>query len=81
MHYHSKNTDCTSSDFPLSIVAGIEMGALNRYTNIWPFGNYYLYIYLFINERKDGRKKEKKSMMSLTFFVYFFLYTFFFSFT
>ncbi|CAO3639156.1 unnamed protein product [Cunninghamella echinulata] len=37
MHYHSKNTDCTSSDFPLSIVAGIEMGALNRYTNIWPF--------------------------------------------
>ncbi|CAO3614872.1 unnamed protein product [Cunninghamella blakesleeana] len=37
MHYHSKNTDCTASDYPLSIIAGIEMGALNRYTNIWPF--------------------------------------------
>jgi hypothetical protein len=37
MHFHSKHTD-NPSEFPFSIVAGIEMGALNRYTNIWPFG-------------------------------------------
>ncbi|KAI7870819.1 protein-tyrosine phosphatase-like protein [Spinellus fusiger] len=36
MLFHSKHTN-TSAEFPLSIVAGIEMGALNRYTNIWPF--------------------------------------------
>ncbi|GAA5813840.1 hypothetical protein MFLAVUS_007327 [Mucor flavus] len=36
MHFHSKHTD-NPSEFPFSIVAGIEMGALNRYTNIWPF--------------------------------------------
>ncbi|ORX61948.1 hypothetical protein DM01DRAFT_1379821 [Hesseltinella vesiculosa] len=35
MHFHSNDTE--TSNFPLSIVAGIEMGALNRYTNIWPF--------------------------------------------
>ena len=39
MHFHSKHTD-NASDFPFSIVAGIEMGALNRYTNIWPFGKF-----------------------------------------
>lgn len=38
MHFHSKHTS-NSSEFPFSIVAGIEMGALNRYTNIWPYGN------------------------------------------
>lgn len=37
MHFHSKHTD-NPAEFPFSIVAGIEMGALNRYTNIWPFG-------------------------------------------
>ncbi|ORZ18098.1 protein-tyrosine phosphatase-like protein [Absidia repens] len=37
MHFHSKDTTTDPSDYPLSIVAGIEMGALNRYTNIWPF--------------------------------------------
>ncbi|KAI8886208.1 hypothetical protein K501DRAFT_321970 [Backusella circina FSU 941] len=36
MHFHSKHTN-NPSEFPFSIVAGIEMGALNRYTNIWPF--------------------------------------------
>ncbi|CAO3664859.1 unnamed protein product [Rhizopus stolonifer] len=36
MHFHSKHTN-NSSEFPFSIVAGIEMGALNRYTNIWPY--------------------------------------------
>ncbi|KAG2201641.1 hypothetical protein INT47_003867 [Mucor saturninus] len=36
MHFHSKHTD-NPAEFPFSIVAGIEMGALNRYTNIWPF--------------------------------------------
>ncbi|KAI9478165.1 MAG: protein-tyrosine phosphatase-like protein [Benjaminiella poitrasii] len=36
MHFHSKHTD-NPNEFPFSIVAGIEMGALNRYTNIWPF--------------------------------------------
>ncbi|KAG1451151.1 hypothetical protein G6F56_008159 [Rhizopus delemar] len=36
MHFHSKHTS-NSSEFPFSIVAGIEMGALNRYTNIWPY--------------------------------------------
>jgi protein-tyrosine phosphatase len=38
MHFHSKDFTTDPSDYPLSIVAGIEMGALNRYTNIWPFG-------------------------------------------
>lgn len=51
MHYHSKNTDCTASDYPLSIIAGIEMGALNRYTNIWPFGNIIFLSY--IKRKKD----------------------------
>lgn len=37
MHFHSKHTD-NPAEYPFSIVAGIEMGALNRYTNIWPFG-------------------------------------------
>ncbi|KAI9277017.1 protein-tyrosine phosphatase-like protein [Phascolomyces articulosus] len=37
MLYHSKHTNTNPSDFPLSIVAGIERGTLNRYTNIWPF--------------------------------------------
>ncbi|KAI8343502.1 protein-tyrosine phosphatase-like protein [Chlamydoabsidia padenii] len=37
MHFHSKDTTTDPLDYPLSIVAGIEMGALNRYTNIWPF--------------------------------------------
>ncbi|KAI8145040.1 protein-tyrosine phosphatase-like protein [Fennellomyces sp. T-0311] len=37
MLYHSKHTSTNPSDFPLSIVAGIERGTLNRYTNIWPF--------------------------------------------
>ncbi|CAO3597461.1 unnamed protein product [Absidia cylindrospora] len=37
MLFHSKDTTTDSLDYPLSIVAGIEMGALNRYTNIWPF--------------------------------------------
>ncbi|ORE11358.1 hypothetical protein BCV72DRAFT_253802 [Rhizopus microsporus var. microsporus] len=36
MHFHSKHTS-NPSEFPFSIVAGIEMGALNRYTNIWPY--------------------------------------------
>ncbi|KAI8144705.1 protein-tyrosine phosphatase-like protein [Fennellomyces sp. T-0311] len=36
MAHHSKAT-CNLDEHPLSIVAGIEMGALNRYTNIWPF--------------------------------------------
>ncbi|KAK4521749.1 uncharacterized protein ATC70_004284 [Mucor velutinosus] len=36
MHFHSKHTD-NPAEYPFSIVAGIEMGALNRYTNIWPF--------------------------------------------
>ncbi|KAL0088465.1 protein-tyrosine phosphatase-like protein [Phycomyces blakesleeanus] len=35
--YHSKHSHSNPSEFPLSIVAGIEKGALNRYTNIWPF--------------------------------------------
>ncbi|KAI9030934.1 protein-tyrosine phosphatase-like protein [Phycomyces nitens] len=35
--YHSKHSNPNPSEFPLSIVAGIEKGALNRYTNIWPF--------------------------------------------
>lgn len=38
MYYHSKHNHTNPSDFPLSIVAGIEMGSLNRYTNVWPFG-------------------------------------------
>ncbi|KAG1247869.1 hypothetical protein G6F68_014025 [Rhizopus microsporus] len=37
MHFHSKHTN-NPAEFPFSIVAGIEMGALNRYTNIWPYG-------------------------------------------
>lgn len=37
MHFHSKHTS-NLTEFPFSIVAGIEMGALNRYTNIWPYG-------------------------------------------
>ncbi|KAI8372874.1 protein-tyrosine phosphatase-like protein [Radiomyces spectabilis] len=37
MLFHSKHTNTNPPDFPLSIVAGIEMGTLNRYTNIWPF--------------------------------------------
>ncbi|OAD70008.1 hypothetical protein PHYBLDRAFT_135579 [Phycomyces blakesleeanus NRRL 1555(-)] len=36
MLFHSKHTN-NPAEYPLSIVAGIEMGALNRYTNIWPF--------------------------------------------
>jgi protein-tyrosine phosphatase len=36
MHFHSKHTS-NPTEFPFSIVAGIEMGALNRYTNIWPY--------------------------------------------
>ncbi|EIE82884.1 hypothetical protein RO3G_07589 [Rhizopus delemar RA 99-880] len=36
MHFHSKHTN-NPAEFPFSIVAGIEMGALNRYTNIWPY--------------------------------------------
>ncbi|KAI9254831.1 protein-tyrosine phosphatase-like protein [Sporodiniella umbellata] len=36
MHFHSKHTS-NPAEFPFSIVAGIEMGALNRYTNIWPY--------------------------------------------
>lgn len=40
MFHHTKHTHAT--DFPLSIVAGLEMGTLNRYTNIWPFGTYLL---------------------------------------
>ncbi|KAI8990045.1 protein-tyrosine phosphatase-like protein [Pilobolus umbonatus] len=36
MHFHSKHTN-NPAEFPFSIVAGIEMGTLNRYTNIWPF--------------------------------------------
>lgn len=38
MAHHSRSTN-NLSEHPLSIVSGIEMGALNRYTNIWPFGN------------------------------------------
>ncbi|KAF7731545.1 hypothetical protein EC973_009309 [Apophysomyces ossiformis] len=36
MLFHSKHTN-NPEEFPLSIVAGIEMGSLNRYTNIWPY--------------------------------------------
>ncbi|KAI7854881.1 protein-tyrosine phosphatase-like protein [Circinella umbellata] len=36
MAHHSKVTT-NLEEHPFSIVAGIEMGALNRYTNIWPF--------------------------------------------
>ncbi|KAI9499166.1 protein-tyrosine phosphatase-like protein [Zychaea mexicana] len=36
MAHHSKATS-NLAEHPFSIVAGIEMGALNRYTNIWPF--------------------------------------------
>ncbi|CEP11418.1 hypothetical protein [Parasitella parasitica] len=36
MLHHSKVTD-NLTDHPFSIVAAIEKGALNRYTNIWPF--------------------------------------------
>ncbi|KAI8990941.1 protein-tyrosine phosphatase-like protein [Mycotypha africana] len=39
MHFHSKHTD-NPAEYPFSIVAGLEMGALNRYTNIWPFAEY-----------------------------------------
>ncbi|RUS23773.1 protein-tyrosine phosphatase-like protein [Jimgerdemannia flammicorona] len=35
MLHHSRSHN--HADHPLSIVAGIEKGALNRYTNVWPF--------------------------------------------
>lgn len=38
MHYHSDRSHGNLQDHPWSIVAGIEMGSLNRYTNVWPFG-------------------------------------------
>lgn len=41
MAHHSKVID-NLTDHPFSIVAAIEKGTLNRYTNIWPFGMYEL---------------------------------------
>lgn len=40
MAHHSRASG-NLTDHPFSIVAGIEMGALNRYTNIWPYGKNY----------------------------------------
>lgn len=36
---HHSNVSDNFTDHPFSIVAGIEKGTLNRYTNVWPFGN------------------------------------------
>lgn len=38
MHHHSVRSQGDLKEHPWSIVAGIEMGTLNRYTNVWPFG-------------------------------------------
>ncbi|KAI7861598.1 protein-tyrosine phosphatase-like protein [Spinellus fusiger] len=48
--YHSKHSSSNPSDFPLSIVAGIEKGSLNRYTNIWP----YEYTRVKVNTHSDS---------------------------
>lgn len=37
MAHHSKVSN-DLKEHPFSIVAGIEKGTLNRYTNVWPFG-------------------------------------------
>ncbi|KAI9284835.1 protein-tyrosine phosphatase-like protein [Umbelopsis sp. AD052] len=37
MHHHSDRSQGDLKEHPWSIVAGIEMGTLNRYTNVWPF--------------------------------------------
>ncbi|KAI8579911.1 hypothetical protein K450DRAFT_239698 [Umbelopsis ramanniana AG] len=37
MHHHSDRSQGDLKEHPWSIVAGIEMGSLNRYTNVWPF--------------------------------------------
>lgn len=39
MAHHSKISN-NFIEHPFSIVAGIEKGTLNRYTNVWPFGKY-----------------------------------------
>ncbi|KAI9319786.1 protein-tyrosine phosphatase-like protein [Dichotomocladium elegans] len=50
MFYHSKHTAGAQGDFPLSIVSGIEMGSLNRYTNVWPFE----YTRVKLRQPRDG---------------------------
>ncbi|KAI9315640.1 protein-tyrosine phosphatase-like protein [Dichotomocladium elegans] len=49
MAHHSRATS-NLSKHPLSIVAGLEMGTLNRYTNVWPFE----YTRVKINQREPG---------------------------
>ena len=51
MAHHSKVTT-NLEEHPFSIVAGIEMGALNRYTNIWPFGKLYTCTYKYTVKKK-----------------------------
>lgn len=43
MAHHSRISN-NFIDHPFSIVAGIEKGTLNRYTNVWPFGNILSYL-------------------------------------
>lgn len=40
MQHHSNRASGNLKEHPWSIVSGIEMGSLNRYNNIWPFGEF-----------------------------------------